>query len=601
VFHIIQEDGPDINMLKEPGKLTELILKIWIEDLTDRGVWDPINRARLPLCPYDEQNLIWSGDAFEASCTPSAKQSLHFEIKDSEINGPLALFVYLFKAQRPSRAKVDALADTVKAVKLASIPGENVSGFMETVIPLLEDIEMAAMTFSQVPNLTSLAMTGLMSATDTMISSEAKTIFCDEDGDGSAASDVSTLSKAQDALTLMENKYLSLVQIGHYGPAMLPIKPGFQANLAGVPATEQLSQDRGANSTTGNRPAKAAARCWDCDQVRHFKGDPKCPGPKTGAKTGATPSAHGLSDADSLVVSGEIQTEKAKFPAGTEIPDGHEIKRNGEVVAIWCSKCKRFLKGKSMHTAATHGKKSDGNGAAAPARAPPPAPATSAAAAANVASLESQLALANVAAGMYCGAVTVPPVAKSPKIPTHLLAANPPNYQLGRPAGYLGAVTHLGAVTQTITEMPPIVPGVLHKGATMSFHKRDTRETTDCDDAVISAPKRVFHNPCPRRTIDPKSCHGVVKCPPHPDPRHHCSVDPNVTIIDEDTWDFPPGCDDDQIPDSGCNETITDTLLDFIPGTEFLEELPTVGSDVSGQDDVLAALFGDNRNFNLNF
>ena len=168
-------------------------------------------------------------------------------------------------------------------------------------------------------------------------------------------------------------------------------------------------------------------------------------------------------------------------------------------------------------------------------------------------------------------------------------------------AGYLGAVTPLVAVTPTITEMPPIVPGVLHKGATMSFHKRDTRETTDCDDAVISAPKRVFHNPCPRRTIDPKSCHGVVKCPPHPDPRHHCSVDPNVTIIDEDTWDFPPGFDDDPIPDSGCNETITGTLQDFTPGTEFLEELPTVGSDVSGQDDVLAALFGDNRNFNLNF
>ena len=46
-------------------------------------------------------------------------------------------------------------------------------------------------------------------------------------------------------------------------------------------------------------------------------------------------------------------TEKAKFPAGTEIPDGHEVKRNGVVVAIWCKKCKRFLKGKSMHTAAT--------------------------------------------------------------------------------------------------------------------------------------------------------------------------------------------------------------------------------------------------------
>ena len=115
----------------------------------------------------------------------------------------------------------------------------------------------------------------------------------------------------------------------------------------------------------------------------HFKGDPKCHGPKTGA----APSGHGLSDAESLVVSGEIQMEKAKFPEGTEIHDGHEVKRNGVVVAIYCKKCKRFLKGKSRHTAATHGKKSgDSNGAAAPAPAPAPPPsAPPATAAANVA------------------------------------------------------------------------------------------------------------------------------------------------------------------------------------------------------------------------
>ena len=104
---------------------------------------------------------------------------------------------------------MDAIADTVRAVKLTSIPGENVSGYMQTVIPLLEDIEMAAMTFSQVPNMTSLALTGLMSATDIMIPSKTKDMFCTEDGDGSAASDVSTLPKAMAALTVLENSLSS--------------------------------------------------------------------------------------------------------------------------------------------------------------------------------------------------------------------------------------------------------------------------------------------------------------------------------------------------------------------------------------------------------
>ena len=97
---------------------------------------------------------------------------------------PSALFVYLFKVQRPSRAKVDAMADKVRALKLTSIPGENVSQFMQTVIPMLEDIEMCAMTFSQVPNLTSMALKGLMAATDPMISIQAKTMHCEVDGDG---------------------------------------------------------------------------------------------------------------------------------------------------------------------------------------------------------------------------------------------------------------------------------------------------------------------------------------------------------------------------------------------------------------------------------
>ena len=106
--------------------------------------------------------------------------------------------------------------------------------------------------------------------------------------------------------------------------------------------------------------------------------------------------------------------------------------------------------------------------------------------AALITSLESQFALARAGqpAGLLCGSVTAPPVVTfapsvvSPEIPSHLLVANPPNYQLGCPAGYLGAVT------QPITEMPPIVPSMPHKGATMAFQKGATRELTGCDDGL---------------------------------------------------------------------------------------------------------------------
>jgi hypothetical protein len=76
--------------------------------------------------------------------------------------------------------------------------------------------------------------------------------------------------------------------------------------------------------------------------------------------------------------------------------------------------------------------------------------------------------------------------------------------------------------------MPPIVPSMLHKGATVSFHKGATRERTDCNDELFL--------------------------------------------------------------DSGCNETITGSLEDFI--------LPTVGYNDSGMYYTLMSLFNQ---FNLNY
>jgi hypothetical protein len=61
------------------------------------------------------------------------------------------------------------------------------------------------------------------------------------------------------------------------------------------------------------------------------------------------------------------------------------------------------------------------------------------------------------------------------------MASNPPNYQLGCPAGFLGGVLH------PITEIAPIVApsAVLHKGTPEAFHKGATTERTNCDDVEL--------------------------------------------------------------------------------------------------------------------
>jgi hypothetical protein len=123
------------------------------------------------------------------------KKNIGHEVKEADMNGPYALFVFLFKVQCPSRAKVDTLVDKAKALKLTSIPGENITQFMLVVTPMLRDIEMCAITFSQVLNLTSLALCGLMAATDPMIALQATTMNCKVDSDGAEDSNVSTLAE----------------------------------------------------------------------------------------------------------------------------------------------------------------------------------------------------------------------------------------------------------------------------------------------------------------------------------------------------------------------------------------------------------------------
>ena len=176
------------------------------------------------------------------------------------------------------------------------------------------------------------------------------------------------------------------------------------------------------------------------------------------------------------------KAESAKYSDGTYPPDGAQVTKDGKVMATRCVKCMKWTKGKSMHNGDTHGKQSAASGAA-PA-VPPVVPAQLA----SVAELQAQLVqinaqLAAQPAGMLCCLPSSAPASAPADIPQYLMAANPPDYSLGRMS--TAASGFLGAVPCLPTSMSPVVsfkgaPHGVHKGAPKAVHKGATRETLSC-------------------------------------------------------------------------------------------------------------------------
>ena len=265
-----------------------------------------------------------------------------------------------------------------------------------------------------------------------------------------------------------------------YGPAITHKAAEIKANLAAA-----LGQQRAASSTTGNA-TRTKPKCWDCESETHLRGDPACPhkggkaapGSASKGKSKFTPR-HGLTEAEVAEISVLTKAEDAKCADGTYPPDGAQVTKDGKVVATRCAKCKKWTKGKSMHNGDTHGKQSAASGGA-PA-VPPVVPAQLA----SVAELQAQLVqinaqLAAQPAGMLCCLPTSAPASAPAAIPQYLMAANPPDYSLGRMS--TAASGFLGAVPCLPTSMSPVVsfkgaPHGVPKGAPKAVHKGATRET----------------------------------------------------------------------------------------------------------------------------
>jgi hypothetical protein len=156
---------------------------------------------------------------------------------------------------------------------------------------------------------------------------------------------------------------------GIYGPA-LQIKSqaknsAFTAavNQAVKSELHKLEQNRGAKSTVGAGDIVKTGNCFDCGQSGHHRGDPSCPKAKPKGRT----AGHGLDEATAKHINLLGRKKLKEYGDISKVPDGLELIEDGKVVARFCSKCRFFSKGLTIHSGSSHG----GQGAGAPTPTPP--------------------------------------------------------------------------------------------------------------------------------------------------------------------------------------------------------------------------------------
>ena len=369
VFTIIKHDGTTVNMLQQPGMITASLVDTWTNDVLTDGVYD--NDTHFDLCPYDLTNMEWSAKALLNSCSEALKHELKLTVKPGNRYGPALLMEVLNKLYRPSQAKTQELKAQLEKLDIRKFPGENITLFNQAAVKIIREIQMNFMTASQVPDLTTAALTGLMNSSCPYLLDRITTLHIANDVNGFD----DTISNQQtgpiECLQQIEKMYRVMVNLKKYGPALqIDAKTKLQAMVAMVNQVvdTKLAQDRTASDTSSS--GGRTKRCFDCGDTSHFKGSSDCKqvgaglffpnksggAAPSGSSGSATIPRHGLDSDTNAKISVLAKAKLLTMPPRAHIPDNadYSISVDGKVMAIYCRHCGRFTKGDSQHSTLAH-------------------------------------------------------------------------------------------------------------------------------------------------------------------------------------------------------------------------------------------------------
>jgi hypothetical protein len=143
VFRIYDPTKPvqEIYILKEWGTVTEDQVKEWVRTLTIDGVKEDANK-RKPVCPFDEGNLLWSGEMVKNSIS----MKLWHDIS-SFLSGATGPEIYIAIVKRKHYTSANAcrnLVEKLKTLHLNKEPGMNCTNFSKKLIDIIDQLKTVA-------------------------------------------------------------------------------------------------------------------------------------------------------------------------------------------------------------------------------------------------------------------------------------------------------------------------------------------------------------------------------------------------------------------------------------------------------------------------
>ena len=305
----------------------------WVTDLNASGVMESATQ-RLPVCPWDLENLEWSGDMLKDSVSIKLWQDI-VSLLPGE-SGPQIFMAIVTRVQYTSASTTRAFTEDLVDLNLTKEPGMDVSTFATKIIFMIEKIEQC--DESTIPRDLSLVVaTRFLHTGVTMFDVKATEIFnlCNDD------------LKARTPRQIVEElktKYISLVdqkQWPHKNQrekndemsAMHAKLNALQQKFDSYKSTN--NNQRNQSQVGGSGPMVrdlSNITCHGCGKKGHYKNE--CPNKNT--PTAVSPGAP--------VATTPPPAWMLKGPASGE----SEIKTVDGVEYKWCSKCKLGSEQRSM-------------------------------------------------------------------------------------------------------------------------------------------------------------------------------------------------------------------------------------------------------------
>ena len=294
-----------------------------------------VNHLKQLKCPFDADNLYWSGRAVINSITLEFWETLEKDLP-TDASGPEVFAAVVRKQQQLNASGLRMLVKQLEGMSLEKEPGQDVDAFGNKVSEVARRISRGG---NPPEDLSVLVARAFLKSDVEVFCLKANGIFDEVDDDPTTMTWQTIISK-------LKKKYISLKSQELWTPAHNKKKNEVN-EIAALKNSVQLLQNQmkgsGSNTTEGGGQKKDLSQitCYECGEKGHYKN--KCP--KRENKDGSNNSNSDNKSSQSAPKSWKRVPPK----------DGESEKKTVEGTEwIWCGRCKRWKAGSKKHHTADH-------------------------------------------------------------------------------------------------------------------------------------------------------------------------------------------------------------------------------------------------------